>query len=72
MNSAITALEKAVYVGAWGIGARAKKYSVDSWKPEKFPTGDMRPVALALKRPAGIDAEPFCRKARFSGYTVLL
>lgn len=43
--------------GAFGVNARAKKYSMLSSNPVKLPRGETRPEALAEKRPLGT-AEP--------------
>lgn len=44
--------------GACGGGVNPKKYSTLSSKPLKFPTGEILPEALSLKRPLGIADMP--------------
>src|SRR5437764_10505021 len=61
-------LEKACDFGfACGTGARAKKYSTESWKPVKLPRGSTRPVAFWLKRPGGTPAAPCWRIGELVG-----
>ena len=59
VNSTISAADIASYVGGLGDGARPKKYSIESIKPVKFPSGVIRPVAFSLNRPGGTALEPF-------------
>jgi hypothetical protein len=72
------------YIACPGTGPTAKKYSVESSKPVKFPRGATRPTAvvyqhlpaaafsfllpLALKSPGGTEDEPCFRKATLLGY----
>lgn len=53
-----------------GSGASPKKYSIESSNPKNSPTGVMRPVALALNRPAGTAEAPSAMICAFAGNTV--
>jgi len=60
VNDTISAAEIARYAGGSGVGTSPKKYSIESTKPVKLPSGVMRPVALPLNKPGGTAVEP-CR-----------
>lgn len=56
--------------GGEGTSAREKKYSIESSKPLKFPTGETRPLALGAKSPGGTAFEPFVMIGTLSVYFV--
>lgn len=48
-----TLLRTALVEAKSATGARANKYSTDSWKPVKLPTGVICKVGFLVNRPAG-------------------
>ncbi len=58
VNSTTSAADITSYVGGSGVGASPKKYSIESIKPVKLPSGVMRPVAFSLNKPGGTALEP--------------
>jgi hypothetical protein len=58
VNDTTSAAEIARYAGGLGVGTSPKKYSIESTKPVKLPSGVMRPVAFSLNKPGGTAVEP--------------
>ena len=67
LNEMTFALVKTEYEGAFGVSAKAKKYSMLSSKPVKLPRGETRPDALAEKRPLGTAEPPWVIIGTLSG-----
>ena len=58
VNDTISAADIAKYAGGSGVGTSPKKYSIESMKPVKLPSGVMRPLAFSLNKPGGTAVDP--------------
>ena len=58
VNDTTSLAEIAKYAGGSGVGTSPKKYSIESAKPVKLPSGVIRPVAFSLNRPGGTAVDP--------------